>query len=43
MKHILVIRENKYEVLESYKGPIQDYIGTPRALSELEHLSLTPN
>jgi hypothetical protein len=43
MKDILVIRENKYEVLESYKGPIQDYTGTPRALSELEHLSLTPN
>jgi hypothetical protein len=38
VKDILAIREDKYEVLESYKGPVQDYTGTPRALLELEHL-----
>jgi hypothetical protein len=43
MKDNLVIREDKYKVLESYKEPIQNYTGTPRALLELELLSLTPD
>jgi len=43
MKDNLGIREDKYKVLESYKGLIQDYTGTLRALPELELLSLTPN
>ena len=38
MKDTSVNREDKYEVLESYNGLIQDYTGTPRALLELEHL-----
>ena len=43
MKNISVTREDKYNVHESYKGPIQDYTGTPKTSLELEHLSLTPN
>jgi hypothetical protein len=43
MKDIHVIREDKYKVFESYKGLIQDYTRTLRALLELEHFSLTIN
>jgi hypothetical protein len=40
MRDTQVIREDKYmKYFESYKGLLQDYTRTLRALPELEHLS----
>jgi outer membrane receptor for monomeric catechols len=44
MKDNSVIRgDRNIEIVESYKGPVQDYTRTPRALPKLELLSLAPN